>query len=69
MNQFRDILMAALIALALGLILSDPDDWTWAQIGGSYVVTGLHFLNVMKPWSPVVLLALALALFMTRIRY
>lgn len=69
MNQFRDILMAALIALALGLILSDPQDWHWADMGGPYVVNGLHFLAITKPWSPVVLLALALALFMTRIKF
>ena len=69
MNQFRDILMAAFIALALGLILSDPQDWHWADLGGPYVVSALHFLAITKPWSPVVLLALALALFMTRIKY
>lgn len=69
MNQFRDITMLVLIALALGIGLSDPDDWTWAAAGGPYVVNALHFLALGKPWSPIILLALALALFMTRIRY
>jgi hypothetical protein len=69
MNQFRDILMMLLICLALGIGLTDPDDWGWAAAGGPYVVNALHFLALMKPWSPVVLLALALALFMTRIKY
>jgi hypothetical protein len=69
MNQFRDLLMMALIVLALGIGLSDPDDWTWAAAGGAYVVNALHFLAIAKPWSPIVLLALALALFMTRIKF
>ena len=34
-----------------------------------YVVNALHFLALTKPWSPVILFALALALFMTRIKY
>ena len=69
MNQFRDITMMALIALALGIGFSDPDDWTWAAAGGPYLVNALHFLSLGKPWSPIILLALALALFMTRIKY
>ena len=69
MNQFRDITMVILIALALGIELTDPKDWTWAARGGPYVVNALDFLGDYKPWSPIILLALALALFMTRIRY
>jgi hypothetical protein len=72
MNQFRDITMVTLIILALGVSFSDPDDWTWASRGpyiGPYLVNALHFLAICKPWSPIVLLALALALFMTRIKY
>jgi hypothetical protein len=69
MNQFRDITMAILLALGFGVLLTDPDDWTWASVGGPYVVNALHFLGQFKPWSPVILFALALALFMTRIRY
>ncbi len=69
MNQFRDITMLIFIALALGIALTDPDDWSWAAAGGAYVVQALHFLGQYKPWTPVVLLALALALFMTRIKY
>jgi hypothetical protein len=71
MNQFRDILMVALIILAFGLGLSsDPDTtWTWTSMCGSYVVQAVHWLAVTKPWSVVILLALALSLFMTRLRY
>jgi hypothetical protein len=69
MNQFRDLTILALIGLALGVGLTDPDDWTWAAIGGHYIVDGLHILALAKPWSPIIMLALALALFMTRIKY
>ena len=69
MNQFRDLTMMGLIILALGVGLSDPEDWTWAAIGGAYVVNALHFLAITKPWSVIVLMALALAIFMTRIKY
>jgi hypothetical protein len=69
MNQIRDLTMLALIILAAGIGLTDPDDWKWAAAGGPHVVNALHFLAVAKPWSPIILIALALALFMTRIKY
>jgi hypothetical protein len=69
MNQFRDITMLILIVLGLGIELTDPHDWQWAAAGGPYVVNALDFLGDFKPWTPVVLFALALALFMTRIKY
>jgi drug/metabolite transporter superfamily protein YnfA len=69
MNQFRDILMAVLIVLGMGVLLTDPHDWTWAAHGGPYVVNSLNFLADYKPWTPVILFALSLALFMTRIKY
>ena len=61
--------MAVLLALGFGVLLTDPDDWTWAAAGGPYVVNALHFLSLAKPWSPIILFALALALFMTRLKY
>jgi drug/metabolite transporter superfamily protein YnfA len=69
MNQFRDIMMMAMIILAVGITVSDPEGWTWAAAGGAYVVNALHFLAATKPWSVVILLALSLALFMTRIKF
>jgi hypothetical protein len=69
MNQFRDLLIVALVALGLGIGLTDPDSWTWAAAGGAYVVNALHFLAIMKPWSVIVLMAIALAVFMTRIKF
>jgi hypothetical protein len=69
MNQFRDILIAALIILAIGLGFGQPENWTWASIGGGYVVNAISFLAEMRPWSIIVLIAAALALFMTRLKY
>ena len=69
MNQFRDIMIVALMALGMGIEVTDPKDWTWAAVGGHYVVDSLQFLGDYQPWTPIILFALALALFMTRIKY
>jgi hypothetical protein len=69
MNQFRDLTMSAMIILALGLLLGHPEDWSWASIGGPYAVEAVTFLADGRPWSIIILMALALALFMTRLRY
>ena len=69
MNQFRDLLMMAMIILAIGLLVGQPENWTWASAGGAYVVNALNFLAEGRPWTVIVLLALALALFMTRLRF
>ena len=69
MNQFRDITMMSLIILAIGLLVGNPDNWTWAAVGGPYVVNAINFLAEGRPWSIIVLLALALTLFMTRLKY
>ena len=69
MNQFRDLLMCALIILAIGLGVGHPENWNWAAAGGAYVVKSITFLADARPWSILVLLALALALFMTRLKY
>jgi hypothetical protein len=69
MNQFRDLAMAALIILAAGLGLGHPENWTWAAAGGAYVVNAITFLADGRPWTIIVLMALALALFMTRLKY
>ena len=69
MNQFRDLTILALLGLALGLGLGNPDSWNWAAAGGPYVVNAIAFLAAGRPWSIIILCALALALFMTRLKY
>jgi hypothetical protein len=36
---------------------------------GPYAVQGLYYLVVGRPWDIIILFALALALFMTRLKY
>ncbi len=69
MNQFRDLTICALVILAIGLLVGHPENWTWAAAGGAYVVNSITFLADGRPWSVIVLMALALALFMTRLKY
>jgi hypothetical protein len=61
--------MCALIALAIALGMGHPENWTWAARGGAYAVESVNFLAEARPWSIIVLLALALTLFMTRLKY
>ncbi len=61
--------MAALIILAVSLGIGHPDTWTWPASCGPYVVQAITFLADGRPWSILVLIALALALFMTRLKY
>ena len=61
--------MCAMIALAIGLGLGHPENWNWAAAGGAYVVNAVQFLTDFRPWSIIILCALALALFMTRLKY
>ena len=69
MNMFRDILIMALLFLGGSLMLSDPTDWKIVSAGGPYIVEGIVFLVSAKPFSFVICFALALALFMTRLKY
>ena len=69
MNQFRDLTMLAMIILAIGLLVGDPDNWGWVKLGGPYAVQALYFLTVSRPWDIIILFALALAIFMTRLKY
>ena len=69
MNQFRDLLLFAMIILAIALAVGHPENWSWAAAGGGYVVQAVTFMADARPWSIIVLMALALALFMTRIKY
>jgi len=69
MNQFRDLTMMGMIILAIGLLVGQPENWTWASLGGANAVNAVNFLAESRPWSVIVLFALALALFMTRLKF
>ncbi len=69
MNMFRNLLTVIFFALGVGLWVSDPSTWKWADPAGPYVVDALLFLGQAKPFSVIILLVLALTLFMTRKQY
>ncbi len=69
MNMFRDLLMTALIALGITLAISDPLDWRWIAAAGPYVVQAIDFMVTTRPFSYIICFALALTLFMTRLKY
>ena len=69
MNQFRDISTVVLVALGIGLLVSDPNDWHWADIAGPYVAEGLSYLEVIHPFPSIICFAVAGCLFMTRLKY
>jgi hypothetical protein len=73
MNMFRDLAMMALIILGAGLSFTDPATWTWISVLGPqvapYVSQSVDFLSATRPFSNLFCYALALALFMTRIKF
>ncbi len=70
MNMFRNLAMFACIGLAVGLWIGKPEDgWSWATLCGDQVVSAINFLAMGRPYTIIVLLAIALALFMTRLKY
>jgi hypothetical protein len=66
MNMFRNLFTLALIALGLGLWLTDPASWHWVDLGGVYAVDTVRFLAGTRPISFIILFVIALALWMTR---
>jgi len=73
MNMFRDLAILALIALGVGLVFTDPANWNWISIFGPYIAPSLFqavdCLASLRPFSSILCYALALALFMTRLKY
>ncbi len=66
MNMFRNLLTLAIFALAIGLLMSDPTTWRWADPAGAWAVNTLAFLGEFKPFTYLMLFAVAVMLFMTR---
>ncbi len=69
MNQFRDLAMFFFIFVGLSLLLSQPQEWNWITLCGGYVVRTVQWMADLRPWSIMICMALALALFMTRLKY
>lgn len=69
MNMFRHIFTIAILAFGVGLWFLGPDDWKWADLGGPYVVNAISFCYQSKPFSVIICLVVATALFMTRKQY
>ncbi len=69
MNQFRDLTMMGMIILAIALLVGQPENWSWIKLGGPYAVEALYYLVEGRPWTVIILFALALTLFMTRLKY
>ena len=55
MNQFRDLLIVAMIVLAIALAVGQPENWNWIKLGGTYAVQALFFLVDFRPWSIIIL--------------
>jgi hypothetical protein len=53
--------MMGMIILAIALLVGQPENWGWIKLGGPYAVQALYYL--------IILFALALTLFMTRLKY
>ena len=61
--------MFGMIILAIALAVGEPESWGWVKLGGPYALQALYYLTEGRPWTILILFALALALFMTRLKY
>ena len=61
--------MTAMVILAISLLVGQPENWGWVTMGGPYAVQALYYLVISRPWDIIILFALALTLFMTRLKY
>jgi hypothetical protein len=69
MNMFRDLAMMFCIFVGVSLMVSNPLDWKIVSSVPSQVAEAITFLVSIRPFSSIVCFALALALFMTRLKY
>jgi len=69
MNMFRDLTMLFCIFVGGSLMLTDPLSWTIMARMPGQIIEGITFMQKAEPFSSLVCFALALALFMTRIKY
>jgi len=69
MNMFRNLIAVAFLALGLGLMFGNPQEWRWPDLGGQYVVDAINFCIDSRPFSYIVCFVITTALFMTRKAY
>jgi hypothetical protein len=69
MNMFRDLAILALLGCGVAFMVSDPSEWEYVGKLPPQVTEACTFLHSASPFSSIVFFCLALALFMTRIKY
>ena len=73
MNMFRNILTVVIFALGTALWFVPTDQWKWLDFLGNEVggqaIMAVDFLERLEPFSTILCLVIATALFMTRKQY
>lgn len=69
MNMFRDIMMLFCIFVGTSLMVSDPLNWSIMTRAPVQIPEAIEFMQKAQPFASIVCFALALALFMTRLKY
>lgn len=69
MNMFRNLLICFLLLFGFGLLLGDPEHWTWLDRAGPQVVDALHVCITFRPFVVIACFVISLALFMTKKKY
>ncbi len=66
MNMLRNILTVACFAFAICLWYIPTDEWKWVDLLGGQAVLALNFIGKCEPFSTIIFMVIATALFMTR---
>jgi len=69
MNMIRNLLTLAIFALGIGLWFVPTVQWSWVNLLGGQAVMALDFMGKTEPFSSIICLVIATALFMTRKQY
>jgi hypothetical protein len=69
MNMFKNLFALAFLIYGVALWYAKPQEWKWPDTLGPYAVTFVDYSIKAEPFSTVICLVLALALFMVRKQY
>ena len=69
MNMFKNIFATALFVFGLALVIGNPTEWKWPEVGGPYLVIFVQLCADTRPFSYAICGIVALALFMLRKQY